>query len=189
MSYIDKHMTESLKDHELTMIADTPDIKAFYMKKPGTGIFSVLLVFTPEGIGLTGDVMYGDTTGLWSARGGYGLAWFSGDLPEGYLCEKFLKSNHWDADRAAESCWFEPDEDDSELIARAKSEISTHLKNRVIDSVNDLATEMDLQGFDISFEMPGYGYDPAAAGGLCAVQQRFRELYAKQEGSEHGKKG
>lgn len=145
MRCIDKHMTESLKDHELTMIADTPDIKAFYMKKPGTGIFSVLLMFTPEGIGLTGDLTFGDG-GLWSARGGYGLGWFSSDLSEDYLCSKFLKSDHWDADRAANESVFEDNPDDDDALAVEKKDIRMRLKDRDIDSPNYLAMEMEAQG-------------------------------------------
>lgn len=188
MSYVDKHMVESLKDHELTIIADTPPIKAFYMKRPGTGMFSVLVVFTPEGIGLTGDLTFGDG-GVWSAKYHYGLGWFSGDLSEDYLCSKFLKSDHWDADRAAADYSFEPNEDDDGRLEFEKREIRQRLKDGGIDNPNDLYDEMDEQshlGFDVSDGVPGYGYDPAAAGWLCAVQQRFRELRAKQVGSEHG---
>lgn len=187
MSYIDKHMTESLKDHELTMIADTVPIKAFYMKKPKTGIYSVLLVFTPEGIGLTGDLTFGDG-GVWSARHHYGLGWFSGELAEGYLCSKFLSLNYWDADRAACEHVFEDEEDDIENLTRAKEEMRTRLKDGDIDSPHFLVSEMEFHLFDTSLGIPGYGYDPAAAGWLCAVQQRFRELRAKQVGGEDGQK-
>lgn len=190
MSYIDKHMTDSLKDHELTMIADTPDIKAFYMKKPGTRNLSLLLVFTPEGIGLTGDLTF-DNWGLWSMFGSQTLGWFSSQLSEDYLCGKFLSSDHWGANRAADGYAFEPDEDDDGRLEFEKREIRQQLKDGSIDSPDDLYDKMNEQshlGFDASEGIPGYGYDPASAGWLCAVQQRFRELRAKQEGNEHGQK-
>ena len=178
MSYIDKHMTESLKDHELTMIADTPDIKAFYMKRPGTRHFSILLVFTPEGIGLTGDLSI-DNWGVWSMFGSPNLGWFSSQLSEDYLCGKFLKEGHWDADRAADAIAFalDPDED-----VTAEREIEKNLRERDIDNPNDLYHAMSKAGLCTTDGFPGQGFDPAAAGWLCAVQQRFRELRAKQEG-------
>ena len=174
MSYIEKHMTESLKDHELTMIADTPPIKAFYMKRPGTGMFSVLVVFTPEGIGLTGDLTFGDG-GVWSARGGYDLGWFSGELAEGYLCSKFLKSDHWDANRAAGKYPLAPDDDDDddEETVTMKRAIRKLLKDRISENPYELESEMYSKGFDLADGVPGYGYDPAAAGWPCSLPTCF----------------
>lgn len=141
-TYIVQHMKESLKDHVLVEVP-TGDIRTFYLKRPEKSrMMSALLIFSPEGIIICGDLRIGDH-GVVSDYG-YGLDWFAGELGEDYLCSKFLK-REWQSE-----------------VAMAWAEHDTH-----------------PQPFDTEQEFHGVGYDysPAAAGWLCAIQQRFRELY------------
>ena len=91
MTSVEPHMRESLKSHILEQLLDTEKFKAFKMKRPGSGrSMSTQILFTPEGIVISGDLCpRGGTRGVISDLG-YGLDWFSGRLSEDYLCEKFL---------------------------------------------------------------------------------------------------
>lgn len=183
MSIIACHMRESLREHVLEQILDTEKFKAFYIKQPGQGrMMSTLILFTPEGIVLQGDLTpsrNGNVSCL-----GYGLSWFSSKLGEDYLCSKFLdrvfvaehavsniryfilqerREGSLSKDRARElwdSC---PRAD--EVDARAASEFWTD--------------EMHMDGADCPF----YTYEPGAAGWLCAIQQTFARLFNEQRTS------
>lgn len=90
MSFVENHMRDSLKDHVLEQVLDTEKFRAFYLKKPGGGrMMSTLIMFTPEGIVITGDLCPGQR-GVISTLG-YGLDWFAGKLSEDYLCQKFFQ--------------------------------------------------------------------------------------------------
>lgn len=84
---------DTLKNHVLEQVLDAPKFKAFYLKEPGMGrMQSTLILFTPEGIIIGGDLCPGNdprNSGVTSPIG-YGLNWFAGRLSPVYLCEKFL---------------------------------------------------------------------------------------------------
>lgn len=159
-------------------------VRAFYLKMPGTRMSSSLFLFTPEGIVIMGDLCPEglDSYGVIS-RFGYGLDWFSGQLSEDYLCSKFLHKE-WHATHAHE--WVEA------YIKDLKKEGAEAASTKVIALYEDIKDELlsfDLDsrgfherlteaGYDIDGELPGIDYDPQAAGLLCAMQQRFAELYA-----------
>lgn len=87
------------KDHVLEEIP-AGDLKAFYLKRPGTRMGSSLILFTPEGIVIAGDMTPG--RGALSAFG-YGLSWFASELGWDYLCGKFL-DKEWVPEYAVEYC-------------------------------------------------------------------------------------
>jgi hypothetical protein len=95
-------MKESLANHVLEEIPAGEKMQAFWMKKPERGrMMSTLLVFTPEGIVITGDLCpRAGTRGVVSDLN-YGIGWFSGKLSPDYLCEKFL-DREWHAELAAQ---------------------------------------------------------------------------------------
>ncbi len=72
------------------------------MKRPGSGrMMSTQILFTPEGIVISGDLCPRvGTRGVISDLG-YGLNWFSGKLSNSYLCEKFFVVG-WHRDLAEE---------------------------------------------------------------------------------------
>lgn len=245
MTFIEKHMEHSLKDHVLEQVLDTEKFKGFYLKPPGrTRMMSTLILFTPEGIIICGDLCPGNrgaNRGNVSAFG-YALDWFASKLGEDYLCSKFLDKD-WheelavrDLDRMAKEILRGGYDDDygKELsraseerraafddllhfrrdlkevtdaedianvkasIARVKEELKP-LREAVVskrrglaDKFLELAHDCDhncheqvsfvtayremTQDYDIEW-VPGWGYGPAEAGWLCAIQQKFAELY------------
>lgn len=96
------HMKESLQNHILEEFPAGEKIQAYWMKKPGEGrMMSTLILFTPEGIVITGDLCPRvGTRGVISDLN-YGRGWFSGKLSGDYLCQKFLDKS-WHAELATE---------------------------------------------------------------------------------------
>jgi len=174
MSYIADHMRQSLANHELTPV-QTGVVTAYRMGRPHTRMMSTLILFTPEGIALMGDLTperHGSISAL-----GYGLDWFAGTLSEDYLCKKFL-TTRWVHELAINEL--------RDPRSYLREDITPETGARLDEIAHELADHgcewvaeqiMDL-GFD---NVPGFGYDPGEAGWLCAIQQRFAELYGQAE--------
>lgn len=178
MSYIEPHMREALSGHVLETVLESEKVSAYYLKRPGQGrMMSTLILFTPEGIVLQGDLTPGQNGSV--STFGYGRDWFSGQLSGSYLCEKFLSkqfrvdlaidamkrsilehrySGKWSKDHARD-LW-EGIPDAHELDGRVCYDYWT-------DDLNE-------DGGDF----PAYGYSLAEAGWLCAIQERFADLYS-----------
>lgn len=87
---------EQIRNAQLSPLSTGEKVKAYYLKKYlNSQIMSTLLVFTPDGTILTGDLTP-ERRGC-IARG-YGLEWFAGKLSPSYLAEKFL-DEEWVPDR------------------------------------------------------------------------------------------
>lgn len=183
MSYVAAHMRKSLENHQLIQLVDLPNFQSFYLKDPSKGrMMSTLISFTPEGIVLQGDLTpshHGDVSAL-----GYGLNWFAQDLSEYYLCEKFLTQEFVAeyADRGMRE----------EIIRqRREGEITKDRARELWGEVGvsgDFTGPMDAYefwteelGYDDGHGCPGYGYAPGKAGWLCAIQQRFSQLYQERK--------
>jgi len=245
VSCVEGHMKESLKDHVLEQVLDAEKFKAFYLKPEGkTRMMSTMIIFSPEGIVLLGDLSpsrYGNVSAL-----GYGLSWFSKNLSETYLCEKFLEKGwhqdlavsdlktmardvlrgHYDQSmwtrelyyawelragllddvrsvrkslkHAKESAPDEVEDGKAEVVRRrgmlgeARADLRKQ-RAELADKLTDLANRMDdlaqsefideYREIDKSDDwhdgLPGYGYKPSEAGWLCAIQQKFSELWKK----------
>ena len=92
---------EEFSRHELTLLCGDQWYTAIWLlRKPGTSVYSVHICFTPAGIVLTGDVMFGDSRAV-ATYPGYGVEWFASTLSPDYLAEKFLTKG-WTQDRARE---------------------------------------------------------------------------------------
>ncbi len=105
MDHIQPHMLESFSRHELTEIEAGSSIRYFQMRRPGTGVYSVELLFVGCQIFIAGDIRIGPTGSVITR--GYDLDWFASKLDANYLCEKFLPTRRpgsgvsrqkWDAD-------------------------------------------------------------------------------------------
>lgn len=178
MSYVTPYMREALKDHVLEAVLDADQFKAFYLKRPGLGrMMSTLIIFSPEGIVLQGDLTP-ETNGTVSCFG-YGFGWFSGQLSEHYLCSKFLQTT-FVADYAMDGL--------KEEILRMRRERELD-KDKARELWHSVYVSGDFQGPQQVYDFwmdelgqgdsegcPGYGYEPGEAGWLCAIQQRFAEL-------------
>lgn len=191
MSFVKPHMREQLKDHALEELTK-PDavIRAFRLKPPErTRIMSTLIVFTPEGIVLLGDLKpQGDTNGVVSVLG-YGLDWFRSQLSERYLCEKFLRKR-WqpeaailELDQMLKDLHAEGDqaETDGERAVLDKREAlfrkARHdLEICAVTSPEELGCAFRGGGYDFD-DLPGYDYPLGDAGWLCAIQEKFAERF------------
>ena len=186
MTYVAESMRRDLAGHELILISRTQQITAFYLKAPGTRTMSTLLLFTPEGIVLQGDLTPERQGSL--SDYGYGPGWFSGKLSEGYLCGKFLQEK-WVPERAAEEL---RDPDGEWLCDQSKK-----VRDRVLEIAEEIdggdmqpgmvAEELQYLDFDLDEGVPGYTWNPSEAGRLCAIQQRFAELYETPEELAQGR--
>lgn len=83
---------DQLKNHYLEPLELGQHLQAYYLReKPGSRMMSCLIIFSPEGIIITGDLNPGRRerkNGI-VARG-YDMGWFSRPLEPTYLAEKFL---------------------------------------------------------------------------------------------------
>jgi len=205
MTYIDPHMPEALARHELTVVLDTEKVKVFRMARPNESAYRVQITFTPEGIALQGDIGFGAAQNGICSRGGYGVGWFGRQQSEGYLCSKFL-SKCWQrgaVERDLRSWLTQAEETLADAIAEEEKELE---EGETIDpadfteeqgEVNAWKALLDFWGDETSDKelyeegsgyfqdfwdySIGHDYPLSDAGWLCAVQQRFAELFAALE--------
>jgi len=175
-------MKEALKDHILEELPGSDQLKAFYLKKPGEGrMLSTLFVFTPEGIVVMGDLCPGGPRNQGSISVyNYGLAWFSTELSEHYMCGKFL-GEVWQSEVALG--WVRDNR--KELVAEGISQddliqLEASLEGGEM-SEQDFRQDLEAAGYECDDGVPGYDYDLDEAGWLCALQQRFSELCLKKQ--------
>ena len=177
MSDIKPHMREALSGHILETVLETEKVSAYYLKRPGQGrMMSTLILFTPEGIVLQGDLTpsrNGDVSCL-----GYGLGWFAGKLSEDYLCSKFLDQVFVPEHAVSNMRYF--------ILQDRREGSTTKEQARELWDSCPGADELDARAayefwtdemLQDGADCPFYTYEPAAAGWLCAIQQRFAELY------------
>lgn len=181
MSYIQPHMTEALAGHVLEQRGD----HHYVIRRPGTGCYFLNIADVGGRIVLTGDLTIGGPHGCVSA-GGYGIDWFSGAKSEGYLCSKFL-AKEWQWEAAAETLhdWLGNGTiEEPEHVERIKAILNWE---KSIDFVWKYDAPEPIELYEELAELgegyvddgvPGYDYPRAAAGWLCAVNQKFAELMA-----------
>lgn len=192
MTYVKDYMHKELAEHTLELQHGGPGepVAVYRMGQPRTGIYVVYIASFADRLCITGDIMLGrDDHGLVSTMK-YGIGWFSGHLSEGYLCEKFL-SHVWQWEIAVEGIEdrIETDEEDGgwkhhadalrEFIAKPgwrHDGLGGPDAWEYYDRMREIGCETD--------ELPGYGYPRVEAGWLCAIQQRFQELYAASQGED-----
>ena len=154
-------------------------VQSFYLRRrPRERCMSTLLVFTPEGIAIMGDLTPTDH-GTVSAMG-YGLAWFAGELSSSYLAEKFLRRQYIPETMWEQVQWWitQAEEDGEPEVAEAWREVireDCENSTRVYDIICDSDV---LGGYDASEHLSsGCGYVDHQIGWLVAIQRRFRETY------------
>lgn len=193
MSYLEKHMIDSLKDHELKLIEKTDHFECYRMGRPDTGVYAAYITFmthsanpgtAPRGqmIVISGDIVLCEHTHAVGSNYGYGKSWFSGQLDGSYLCEKFLRKC-WSKEAAVRDLRWEAkylrenkESDAMDLqFAKDLDEIAQELEcGDSLDQRDIYEKYTELRGAD-DYEV-GHDYPLAEAGWLCAIQQKFREL-------------
>lgn len=199
-SYVTSDMRKALEGHQLKRIDKAERFECYRMGRPGEGNLAVYITFMSHNadpgeasrgqmIVISGDLIISEDANVVASRYGYGLGWFSGPLSEDYLCEKFL--------RKANSVEIALEDIERHIRATRDSKDSDAMDLQCAKDLEDLAESILEEGChgDVSFDEVvtrydeivgdrdiGYGYDRSEAGWLCAVQQRFAELYAKDFG-------
>lgn len=179
MTYVSENERAGLAHHYLEVHVDTPNLKAWYLRRPSSGrMWSTLILSTAEGLVIMGDLCPG-RNGVISCYG-YDHRWFGAKLSEQYLCSKFLQ-REWVPEKGSREI--------RELILTERRHGNLPKDDarnawedlRSAEEYGNLSGERAYQivseaGFD--FDGIGYDYNPSAAAWLCAIQQRFHELYA-----------
>ncbi len=189
MTAVEPQMAEALERHALVPILDTPKFQSFYMKRPGEGrIMSMLITFTPEGIVIQGDMTpghHGNVSCL-----GYGLGWFRSRLSEDYMCTKFLQAG-WYPKRAERDIRYllkDIEDGNSEPVTAEKikelEELADECEDGDLGQESFITSWQLIDGNDDMEDLPGWGYNPREEGWLCAIQQRFAELYDAKESED-----
>lgn len=171
----DEMYEKALAGHVLEDVVVTDKVKVFYLKDPKQGrMMSTMIIFTPEGIALMGDLTperHGSISSF-----GYGIGWFSGKLSADYLSEKFLEKKFVPeyAFKCIRERWQDSEEDSKE-----RNRYAEVLENWFPDEdgPDQLYRTMIDCGLDCGDGVPGYTYEPGEQGWLCAIQQKFAELY------------
>lgn len=192
-SYVEAHMTKSLEGHELKLVSKSDHFECYRMGRPGTGIYAAYITFMnhgkdPEGVEprgsmtvISGDIILCEHTNAVASGYGYGKNWFSQQLSEGYLCEKFLR-RCWskeaairDLKREAEDIRRNRDGDALDIqVAKDLDQLAKDAEHGELDQGAIYEAYTDLMGSHDN--TVGYDYPLASAGWLCAVQRRFHEL-------------
>mgnify|MGYP003657040176 CR=1 FL=1 len=182
-------LKKNFDDHTLSEVNTT---RTFRMARGNRNCMSCDITFSSTGITITGDITP-ERNGTCSVRG-YGINWFRGELGSSYLAEKFLKEKFLPEEAADElECdeWhWKENINEREISEDAKKNLLVELDNLIRDLRGDgMGTErfydaMCALGFEMYEGIPGYGYDPTEIGWLCAIQQRFAELYNAQQESQ-----
>lgn len=149
----------------------------WYLRYPDQRAQSTLIIFSPEGIVITGDLCPGDNRGVVSDYG-YGLSWFVQELNPYYLAGKFLRKKFvFDvADETFRA--MVKDAFDNKEFSVAEEAICEWEE---VDPENPIeAVEMCRRHFgEEGCESFGMGYDPKEMKMLVATQRQFAALYAK----------
>ena len=188
-TFVEPHMKAGFAHHELELLEDGKVVKLYKMATPGTGHLAMFIVEIPSRIVLTGDLIIGaDRKGV-ESDWGYNLNWFGSELSERYLCEKFL-SKGWEPRSAAEWCRDYADSirkgevEKPATVAAALDDVAEKLEGATSEWTTDRCdialADAGVNMWEDFDEFPGWDYNWTDAGFLCALQQRFRELYHKE---------
>jgi hypothetical protein len=167
--------TKRLANHTLHLLQDGPHVTAYYLReRPDSRMMSTLILFTPEGIALMGDLtpqLNGSVSAL-----GYGPAWFAGQLSPDYLCSKFLRKE-WVHAIAKRELRERADEAEASGYTKEQAAKWAEIADEFDDDAGPESLYDLLPGFDTSDGIPGMGYEPVAGGWLVAIQRTFARLY------------
>ena len=177
MTYVTNYMRARLKENQLKLVTDGP-VVVYRLGRKDTSVYSVYIASFAHRLCLTGDICLGaNQHGVVSATG-YDIGWFGGQLSEGYLCEKFLRQE-WQWEAAVEQIedlivhggeWWE---ERAKLIRAFIADPGWKYDQPSIEEFYEFMNSIGDDGC----ELPDSDYPRIEAGWLCAIQQRFRELF------------
>jgi hypothetical protein len=168
----------------LDIIEEGEHFKLYYLHKPNTSMGSVYIAFSKRYI-----LIFGDMTPSYNgdvSRIGYGEDWFSGELSEDYLCEKFLRKG-WHKEHAIryledESCleYLFGEDCVDEKTKTIVSDIISELEDGEMDATR-LYDRLTDEGIVLDEGVPGWGYDPQESSVLHEIQKKFSELISLKQ--------
>lgn len=176
-----KDRIKRLENHYLKVVERTPNVEMYYLREPDQGrMMSTLIMFTPEGIVITGDLSPGPRSAGVISDLGYGIDWFAGRLDYAYLAEKFL-DKQWDSEYSADVLRQHTKaggvyEDWSKENKNAVRDVAQCCENGEIGP-HQLAEELYNLGDKDVDGMPGSTYSESDLVWLSAIQQTFAKLY------------
>ena len=194
MTFVDEYMRKALENHELVHTVNHPYAQVYRLRHPKySRLEGCLVIFSTESITITGDLTPG-FHGVCSQLG-YDLNWFAGKLSEDYLCSKFLQTE-FRPDKAeqrfkqhliyrrrlsrhANSLTEKHRREHDYFTQEEAREAWDEFKPQVLDGLN-VYRFCEFWGEKFSCDWPPdgcYGYNLGDASCLCAIQQRFHELY------------
>lgn len=176
-----ERVTKWFAKHELTVLADTPKVKAFRIGEPATRNMMFEVVSTPYGITLFGDVSFDGNGAVGAMKP---LGWFAGNLDADYLASKFHLTYDFRPNLAREHveeqiAEFRRNPEDYDLTPEQAERIE-----RLWDedegfetSEEYVETWAELLGDDLSDGVPGWGLNTHSVALLSAAQRAFRRLF------------
>lgn len=175
-----------LAGHVLVPLVEGPGVCVFQLRRPGTRIMLVELVFTLEGILLHGDFTPEDNRSCGAHM--KGLAWFAAEMDAGYLASKFLQ-REWTAEGAEDHVRNNIatlreqllERDDDALRARISSLEARANKGDGFTSLFEYTQtwvpEFEADRSDLEWEYPRDDYSTRGVAALGAIHARFRALF------------
>lgn len=167
-------------EHRLEMVLNNGDFRGYYLRpKEGGRINSVLILFTPEGIVISGDHAPG-RNGMCSNYG-YDQAWFSSPKGAGYLAEKFGLQRQWQA-RLALSYLDTVDEDEEADDREERQELMDNIRTGDAGEHEFYAFLREAnvdEWYDVA-----QGFDPVTLANLTAIQHAFARLMGELAGDK-----
>lgn len=177
---------ESVKGRILVPVLEDDGTKSsmWYLRYPDQRAQSTLIIFSPEGIIITGDLCPGENRGVVSDYG-YGLSWFVQDLNPDYLAEKFLRKRFV----------FEVADQEFRETVRGYVEcgdMTAELGEKALSDWGEVDPEDESEALDVceayfaqhGIDDFGMWYDPHEMKLLVATQRQFAELYWALKGVE-----
>lgn len=144
---------EDFKDHEVTILVNTPEIQAFDCSKPESNIFAFRIVITDNCIAMNGDI------GELMICPGYrrSIRWLRGSIGSiGYVLEKVpynFRTKEWNEKEAAKSMQRMIDEEESEEHKAAYQEIKESIECGTIYSQEKFSEEWNEREYDDTPDM------------------------------------
>jgi hypothetical protein len=173
-----------LKDHYLQPIQEEGPLKAYYLRKwPDSLMMACLIVGTPVGVALMGDL----SPGRGIVIRGYSLDWFGEAQEPRYLASKCLSDQIYSEDGAKRDVqeWYEMllgDAYRERSLPRLKS--AKAIKRKIVPGFDkygwdqhSVYTEMSAIIGGESACTLGVDYDEGDLAWLGAIQRRFSETY------------
>lgn len=182
---------QQIKDSQLTPLQEGGPIVGYWLRqKPDSLMMATLIVGTPVGVALMGDL----TPGRGVIIRGYSLEWFGDKHEPRYIARKCLEDTVYNPDSARQ----EAQEHYAELAGRAISERDKKLitkarkMKKIMGKLEKLGWPQwetckrlhSIIGTDSASSI-GIDFDEADLAWLGAIQRRFHETYQALKAARH----